>query len=125
MVKKLVPCFMMVKKKLGEGGLELAKCNSNNEAVKDMFFKEFGSKHSETVSTKIRGLKWLKACFAFDGIQFTGQIVTTKRVILSFIARLYDPLRVFVTICHALENLVARDLVVETRLGCQCSNCTA
>ncbi|XP_064650013.1 uncharacterized protein LOC135501700 [Lineus longissimus] len=84
--------FRNGQKILKEGSLSLAKCNSNNEVIKDMFRHEFDS-HSGTVSTKILGLKWLKTedCFAFDGVDIPTQIVTTKRVVLSFIARLFDP----------------------------------
>ncbi|XP_064653106.1 uncharacterized protein LOC135503461 [Lineus longissimus] len=84
--------FRNGQKILKEGSLSLAKCNSNNEVIKYMFIHEFDS-HSGTVSTKILGLKWLKTedCFAFDGVDIPTQIVTTKRVVLSFIARLFDP----------------------------------
>ena len=79
---------------LEEGSFHLAKCGSNSEVVNEMFFKEFGEKHSEAESVKILGLKWLRVedCFMFDGVQVPTQLVTTKRVALSFLARLYDPL---------------------------------
>jgi hypothetical protein len=79
---------------MGEGSFPLAKSNSNSEEVTDMFFREFGDKHSESESVKILGLKWLKLLdsFAFEGTDIPGSIVITKRVVLSLLARLFDTL---------------------------------
>ena len=43
---------------------------------------------------KILGLKWLTRIdrFSYDGLEVPVDLVTTKRLVLSFLARLYDPL---------------------------------
>ena len=77
-----------------EANMPLAKCASNNDVVSDMFFQEFGAKHVGSESVKILGLKWLTGpdCFSFDGLEVPVELTTTKRVVLSFLARLFDPL---------------------------------
>lgn len=79
---------------MNQAGMSFAKCSSNSEVVSDMFLKEYESKHLDADSVKILGLKWSKLCdcFGFDGIEVSPSIQLTKRHVLSFVARLFDPL---------------------------------
>ena len=88
-------CDMFVEGRqvMDKASLPLAQWNSNSEVVVDMIYREFEGKFLETGPMKVLGLKWLSSldCFTFDGIELPP-FVPTKRVVLSFIARLFDPL---------------------------------
>ena len=80
---------------MSAANMRLAKCASNSKVVSDKFSKEFGMSYgSETV--KVLGLKWLSVndCFLFDGVELPGnlEMVSSKRVVLSILARFFDPL---------------------------------
>ena len=77
-----------------EANMALAKSTSNDLEVSDKLFKEDGVKFLDSDSVKILGLKWLRNsdCFSFEGVPVPPNLTTTKRVVLSFLARLYDPL---------------------------------
>ena len=79
---------------LGEASMPLAKCVSNDQDVSKMLFQELGAKQHASESVKILGLKWLvdSDCFSFDGLEIPTDLTVTKRVMLSFLARMYDPL---------------------------------
>ena len=75
------------------GGFALCKWTSNDPSVGKMLAREFTDK-SAVESTKALGIRWLPSedCFAFDGLVVPNGLVITKRIVLSFIARLFDPL---------------------------------
>nr|XP_027223343.1 uncharacterized protein LOC113815478 [Penaeus vannamei] len=80
---------------LAEAGFPLSKWHSNCK----LFATKFNDKidHSdEHESTKVLGMKWLSLSdqFVFEGIDLDLEthLVSTKRAILSLIARLFDPL---------------------------------
>ena len=79
-----------------KANMSLAKWESNSKKVSDMIYKEFEVKHLESESVKVLGIKWLASinCFSFDGLEIPDGQKVTKRTILSFIARLFDPVRV-------------------------------
>ena len=45
-------------------------------------------------SIKVLGTKWIAKnyTFSFDGVEVPNDIISTKRMVLSFIAQLFDPL---------------------------------
>ena len=59
-----------------------------------MLYQEFESKHSDSESGKVLGMKWIASidCFSFEGMLVPCDLRVTKRVILNSIARLFDPL---------------------------------
>jgi len=85
-----VEMFEQAQSVMAQAGLTLSKWNSNSKVVCD----SVGSLLNEGGSTKILGVVWLpeEDCFGFDGVDLPEMIVPTKRVVLSFIARSFDPL---------------------------------
>ena len=77
---------------LMEASMPLSKSFSNDPVVSETLFKDEGMKLQDTV--KILGLKWVRTsdCFSFEGLQIPVNLTTSKRVILSFLARLFDPM---------------------------------
>ena len=71
-------------------GMHLAKWGSNNIDL----CQRFGSPLSSTGAHKVLGMKWEPASdsFSFEGLEVTNTLCLTKRVILSLISRLFDPL---------------------------------
>ena len=74
--------------------MSLDKVGFNSVQVMDMVLHEFDSKYSGSEVNKVLGLKWLATSdqFSFEVLEIPKFLVVTKRVILSFIARLFDPL---------------------------------
>ena len=77
------------------GGFPLGQWCSNSPIVGSMLDTEFTDRNlNGESSVKTLGVKWFAAqdCFGFDGLTLPPGLVVTKRVVLSFIARLFDPL---------------------------------
>ena len=57
-------------------------------------FYESELKYTESDALKVLGLKWnpVNDCFSFDSLASPNGMIITKRLVLSFIARLFDPL---------------------------------
>ena len=79
---------------MNEANMQLAKWGTNSDIVSDMCYREFEAQHLDADSVKVLGIKWMPAsdCFSFEGIEIPVGLVFTKRVVLSLIARLFDPL---------------------------------
>lgn len=77
-----------------KAGMHLAKWTSNSETVSNQISKEFSVKQEDPEFVKILGMKWLphNDAFSFDGAGVSDEFITTKRMVLSYIARLFDPL---------------------------------
>ena len=75
---------------MADAGMCLAKCKSNSP----LLFDNAVSGQNEVQSVKVLGLRWIPKddVFMFDGVSIPDDVVPTKRVVLSFIARLFDPL---------------------------------
>lgn len=89
-------CDMIVEatEVMDQASMGLAKWSSNSVAVGELLQREFQDKMTEGEVIRVLGIKWLAAsdCFTFDGIEIPSGLCVTKRVVLSFIARLFDPL---------------------------------
>ena len=80
---------------MGKGGFPLAKWGSNSSVVNERIVKSLGTDFPETFpSLKILGMSWSTGedCFHFDTLSVDHGLWFTKRLVLSFIARIYDPL---------------------------------
>ncbi|KAG1682986.1 hypothetical protein GQR58_010380 [Nymphon striatum] len=78
----------------GAAQFSLSQWTSNSPIVLDRFLQEFGSKQTNRRVNRVLGLKWKSQSdvFTFDSIGMIDGLSVTKRVVLSFLARLYDPL---------------------------------
>lgn len=80
---------------LSKASMSLTKWNSNSKTLRDQFNQSCNN-YDESEAMKILGMQWLSSvdCFAFDGLNFGlhDKFVSTKRAVLSAIARLFDPL---------------------------------
>ena len=77
------------------GGFPLGQWCSNSPVVGTMLDTEFTDRNlNGESSVKTLGIKWFAAqdCFGFDGLTIPSGLVVTKRVVLGYIARLFDPL---------------------------------
>ena len=80
---------------MSSASFTLSKLKSNDPLVGTMLENEFANKTLTNESAiKVLGIKWISAVdsFAFDSIAIPDGLTVTKRVVLSFIARLFDPL---------------------------------
>ena len=89
-------CDMMVEAEdvMKQAGKLLTKWGSNSDTVSHMIYSEYEGKYQGADSHKVLGMRWLSSadCFSFDGVAISSQAFITKRVVLSHLARLYDPL---------------------------------
>jgi hypothetical protein len=78
---------------LEKASMVLTKWGSNKEVTEHVSFK-LSDKSVDGESVKILGLYWnqFRDCFSYQGIEISPGLVMTKRLVLSFIARLFDPL---------------------------------
>ena len=89
-------CSMLREAKaiMSRAGISLAKWGSDSTQVADLQQREFSDKSIMDGSFKGLGMLW-SACedvFSFDGAVVLDDLWVTKRVVLSLISRLYDPL---------------------------------
>lgn len=75
---------------LGQAGMELTKLGSNSSVVLD----KGSGLCPDDQCRKVLGVKWDPTDDAFlpEGVDIPTDVVVTKRVILSFLARMFDPL---------------------------------
>ena len=73
-----------------QAGMTLTKWGSNSQSVHALL----GTEASDTVPLGVLGMKWTQTgdFFSFSGLSPQKDICITKRVILSMIAQLFDPL---------------------------------
>ena len=77
---------------MNQASMLLAKWNS--QIVSDKIYKNFSAKHLISDVIKLLGMKWnpISDTFSFDGVDVPVVCFITKRMVLSCIARLFDPL---------------------------------
>ena len=76
---------------MADAGMVLSKCTSNSPVVFDSAVSDSG----DAESIKVLGVRWIPSpddVFTFDGVTIPDDVLPTKRVVLSCIARLFDPL---------------------------------
>jgi hypothetical protein len=74
--------------------MNLTKWGSNNREVLDKALYDLSDKCALLCNVKVLGLGWSpeEDCFMFEGSFIDPGLVVTKRMVLSLIARLFDPL---------------------------------
>lgn len=79
---------------MSQCSMNLTKWGSNKKTVLDQALRNLSGKSEHLSNLKVLGLRWNPEddCFLFDGLALEKGLVITKRVVLSLIARLYDPL---------------------------------
>ena len=79
---------------MSQGCMTLTKWSSNSTEVADVLQREFKGKHLDDDSIKVLGLYWLASsdCFMFHAAVPPEGLCLTKRVVLSWFSRLFDPL---------------------------------
>lgn len=92
---------------LGDASMPLAKYSSNSDSM-TLMFREVDGKYTEISSTKILGLFWdtKSDTFGFSGVDIPNGLVVTKRVILSFLARMFDPLGLIIPFLMVVKILI-------------------
>ena len=77
-----------------QAAMNLTKWGSNSKDVLDSTLYNLTNKTENLSDVKVLGLGWLpdKDCFVFQGMDIDEDLIVTKRIVLSFIARLFDPL---------------------------------
>ena len=96
---------------MNEAGMCLTQWGSNSTQVGELVIREFHDKCVEDGSLKVLGMQWLSSgdCFSFSGVVVPDDLCVTKRVVLSCIARLFDPLG-FVTPFVMEAKILFQDL---------------
>ena len=101
----------------------LTKWSSNLCEVRPMekSFNESELKYTESDALKVLGLKWnpVNDCFSFDSLASPNGMIITKQLILSFIARLFDPLG-FLTPFSVKAKIIFQQILV---LGIEWDTC--
>ena len=90
-------CCTMVKDTtsiMSQASMPLVKWGSNSPEVAEILHRDFRDKYLDLESFKILGLLWLASddCFTFRGSVLVPDLCITKRVVLSFLSKLFDPL---------------------------------
>jgi hypothetical protein len=110
--EEAVQMLSEAKSVMAEAGMSLSKWSSSSGLVCDQIGSLDDSSH-----TKVLGVVWdpKRDCFSFEGVELPEEVVPTKRIVLSFIARLFDPLG-FTTPFVMLAKVLFQELWI---LGCQ------
>ena len=79
-----------------KAGMSFSKWSSNSPVVAEMLHHQFRDKNLTAESVKVQEMIWSaqRHSFSFDCVSIPDCLIVTKRVVLSFIARLFDPLGV-------------------------------
>jgi len=77
-----------------KASMNLTKWGSNSREVLDKSLFSLSDKCEHMCNVKVLGLGWdpNTDSFVFEGVNLGGGLIVTKRVVLSLIARLFDPL---------------------------------
>ena len=79
---------------MNQAAMPLAKWVSNSPAVAEVSHREFKDKFIDAESVKVLGMKWLATsdAFSFSIASLPDGICITKRIVSSYLSRLFDPL---------------------------------
>lgn len=79
---------------MSQCSMNLTKWGSNNKEVLDKVLYNLSDKCEHMCNVKVLGLRWNPGedSFLFEGVALEQGLIITKRVVLSLVARLFDPL---------------------------------
>lgn len=79
---------------MSQCSMNLTKWGSNNKEVLDKVLYNLSDKCEHLCNLKVLGLRWNpdEDSFLFEGVALEQGLIVTKRVVLSLVARLFDPL---------------------------------
>ena len=79
---------------MNQAAMPLAKWVSNSPAVAEVLHRDFKDKFIDAESVKVLGMKWLATsdAFSFSIASLPDGLCITKRIVLSYLSRLFDPL---------------------------------
>ena len=79
---------------MSQAAMPLAKWVSNSPAVAEVLHRESKDKFIDAESVKVLGMKWLATsdAFSFSITSLPDGLCITKRIILSYLSRLFNPL---------------------------------
>ena len=77
---------------MNQAAMPLAKWVSNSPAVAEVLHQEFKDKFIDAESVKVLGMKWLATsdAFSFSIASLPDGLCTTKRIVLSYLSRLFN-----------------------------------
>ena len=96
---------------MNQAAMPLAKWVSNSPAVAEVLHREFKNKFIDAESVKVLGMKWLATsdAFSFSVASLPEGLCITKRIDLSYLSRLFDPLGIVAPYVMGIKCLF-RDL---------------
>ena len=79
---------------MNQAAMPLAKWVSNSPAVAEVLHRNFKDKFIDAESVKVLGMKWLATsdALSFSIASLPDGLCITKRIVLSYLSRLFDPL---------------------------------
>ena len=79
---------------MNQAAMPLAKWVSNSPAVAEVLHRDFKDKFIDAESVKVLGMKWLATsdAFSFSIASLPDGLCITKRIILSYLSKLFNPL---------------------------------
>ena len=79
---------------MSKASMPLVKWGSNSPEVAEILHQDFRDKYLDRELFKVLGLLWLASddCFTFRGSVLAQNLCITKRIVLSFFSKLFDPL---------------------------------
>ena len=79
---------------MNQAAMPLAKWVSNSPAVAEVLHRDFKDKFIDAELVKVLGMKWLATsdAFSFSIASLPDGLCITKRIVLSYLSRLFDPL---------------------------------
>ena len=92
---------------MNQAAMPLAKWVSNSPAVAEVLHRDFKDKFIDAESVKVLGMKWLATsdAFSFSIASLPDGRCITKRIVLSYLSRLFDPLGIAAPYVMGMECL--------------------
>ena len=86
--QEITDMYLEAQNIMSKAGMKLAKWSSNSRVISDLVDVNYEN------SVKVLGTMWSLDvdCFTFSGLEVPTDLIVTKRLVLSLIARIFDPL---------------------------------
>ena len=95
---------------MSQASMQLAKWGSNSLEVGELLLRELPDNCVGEDTLKVLGMKWIpqQDCFSFDGVTLPENLCLTKRMVLSVVARMFDPLGFITPVVMVMKCLFQR-----------------